>query len=632
MLTAAIAATAVAALGAASASAATINSPGPLTEIGITPDLNCSVRHTGDTSPEFFSGTACGTFVTVAEKHYGPAQVPGGNSGSPAYTLVSQTPVTGTGSASAPFTVTTAVGLEGSGLRLKETDSYIEGQESYTTDVMLESETAANVSALLYRAGDCFLQESDTGFGSVQSNTGAVACVSAVETSPGSGQFEPGSRIEQWFPLSPGSSFLEAGFSSVWQATVSGSPFSDTCACTEDIDNGGGLSWAVTVPASSSVTRSSLITFSPTGRSPLFTTKTADSETAEAGGRDGYTITISNPNTTGVTISAVTDSLPAGFSYVAGSSSGATTADPSISGQTLNWSGPISVPAASGTTNGKITLHFGVTVAGSPNTYFNNAGGSASEFTVAPTGNTAPVTVVAKATPPTPKAGVIPAKEEKKKTLADLAAPVLGKSVNVEPVSGSVFIKLPPGAKLSRAAALSGLAPPQPVASDSLSKGVGFIPLTEARQVPVGSTLDTTEGVVKLATAEATTSKQQLGEFTAGIFTILQARKQKGLTNLTIVNASPKTVCATVGKKAQAASTKHLSHKVLGLLKGSAHGKYTTNGTYSAATVRGTIWSVANRCDGTLTAVTRGVVSVRDLVRRKTITLRAGQHYLAKAP
>lgn len=225
--------------------------------------------------------------------------------------------------------------------------------------------------------------------------------------------------------------------------------------------------------------------------------------------------------------------------------------------------------------------------------------------------------------------GVLPFK---KQTLATLPAPVLGKSVNVETISGRVFIKLAPGATLSRSLPLSGLSPLEPVASDSLSKGVGFIPLTEARQIPVGSTLDTTEGVVKMATAEAAAGKQQLGEFTAGIFTVLQARKQKGLTNLTIVNTFPKSVCATVGKKAQAAATKHVSHKVLGLLKGSAHGKYTTNGRYSAATVRGTIWSVANRCDGTLTAVTRGVVSVRDLVRRKTITLRAGRHYLAKAP
>jgi hypothetical protein len=41
---------------------------------------------------------------------------------------------------------------------------------------------------------------------------------------------------------------------------------------------------------------------------------------------------------------------------------------------------------------------------------------------------------------------------------------------------------------------------------------------------------------------------------------------------------------------------------------------------------------VANRCDGTLTQVSRGVVSVRDFALRKTITLRAGQRYLAKAP
>jgi ferric-dicitrate binding protein FerR (iron transport regulator) len=71
---------------------------------------------------------------------------------------------------------------------------------------------------------------------------------------------------------------------------------------------------------------------------------------------------------------------------------------------------------------------------------------------------------------------------------------------------------------------------------------------------------------------------------------------------------------------------------VLGRLNGNAHGKYVTRGQYSAATVRGTAWNVINRCDGTLTQVSRGVVSVRDFLRRKTITLHAGQHYLAKAP
>jgi hypothetical protein len=48
--------------------------------------------------------------------------------------------------------------------------------------------------------------------------------------------------------------------------------------------------------------------------------------------------------------------------------------------------------------------------------------------------------------------------------------------------------------------------------------------------------------------------------------------------------------------------------------------------------VRGTSWGVTNQCDGTLTKVSRGEVSVRDFHRRKTITLFSGQSYLAKAP
>jgi hypothetical protein len=64
--------------GVASASAAQISSSGPLTSIGISEDLNCSVNHTGDVEGEFFDDTACGTFVTVGTSHYGPTFVPAG--------------------------------------------------------------------------------------------------------------------------------------------------------------------------------------------------------------------------------------------------------------------------------------------------------------------------------------------------------------------------------------------------------------------------------------------------------------------------------------------------------------------------------------------------------------------------
>ena len=47
---------------------------------------------------------------------------------------------------------------------------------------------------------------------------------------------------------------------------------------------------------------------------------------------------------------------------------------------------------------------------------------------------------------------------------------------------------------------------------------------------------------------------------------------------------------------------------MLGKLWGSGKGKFRTDGKYSAATVRGTIWLVQDQCNGTLTKVKRGTV------------------------
>ena len=46
--------------------------------------------------------------------------------------------------------------------------------------------------------------------------------------------------------------------------------------------------------------------------------------------------------------------------------------------------------------------------------------------------------------------------------------------------------------------------------------------------------------------------------------------------------------------------------------------------------MRGTKWLVEDRCTSTLTKVTRGSVSVRDKVKRKTVTVRAGKQYVAR--
>jgi hypothetical protein len=103
------------------------------------------------------------------------------------------------------------------------------------------------------------------------------------------------------------------------------------------------------------------------------------------------------------------------------------------------------------------------------------------------------------------------------------------------------------------------------------------------------------------------------------------------------VKASVRSVaktCATGGTRATTAATKKTrkrSKRVLGRLFGNGKGRFRTKGRYSAATVRGTIWLTEDRCDGTLTRVTKGVVQVRDFRAGRTINVRAGQSYLARA-
>jgi hypothetical protein len=208
--------------------------------------------------------------------------------------------------------------------------------------------------------------------------------------------------------------------------------------------------------------------------------------------------------------------------------------------------------------------------------------------------------------------------------------PVLGKTANGAPVSGVVYIELPPGATL----ASLPRAPLPSQAFAALTKGRTFVPLTEARQIPLGSTLDTSRGVVRITTATTAAKKAPLqsGNFGSGIFKLLQSRRQRGLTEMNIIdNQSAHQVCASKGKKATIAAG-HPSSKVLGHLLANSHGHFTARGKYSSATVRGTVWGVLDRCDGTLTRVTRGVLVVRDFRLRKTVTLFTGQTYLARAP
>ena len=180
--------------------------------------------------------------------------------------------------------------------------------------------------------------------------------------------------------------------------------------------------------------------------------------------------------------------------------------------------------------------------------------------------------------------------------------PVPGKAVNVNVVSGQVLLKVPGGK---------------------------FVPLTNATQVPVGSQLDTTRGRVKLTSAATKAGKTQASDFYDGIFQVKQSvPKTPGAlsTDVVLKRQASRASCSV-----RSVDKKKGPKTVLGKLWGSGKGKFRTSGKYASATVRGTVWLTQDECDGTLIRVKRGTVQVRDLTRHKTVTVKAGHSYLARA-
>lgn len=245
-----------------------ITSTGPLTEIALGNDLSCQVAYRGDSRLELYPSSAkpgdCGTFVATPTALFAPnfsAHDSTASSSLGAYTPltpVSQTAVGGAGTAAGPYRVTTVADVGTTGLRVTQVDSYVTGQEAYRTDVTVLNQGAATFTGVLYRAGDCYLQESDTGYGFAYPTSGAVGCSRNANNSPAG-------RIEQWFPLTAGNTYMEAGYSQIWAHIATRQPFANTTRATESIDNGAGISWALSVAPGASQTYSHYTTFSPTG-------------------------------------------------------------------------------------------------------------------------------------------------------------------------------------------------------------------------------------------------------------------------------------------------------------------------------------------------------------------------------
>ena len=177
-----------------------------------------------------------------------------------------------------------------------------------------------------------------------------------------------------------------------------------------------------------------------------------------------------------------------------------------------------------------------------------------------------------------------------------LPAPTPGQDVNATPIAGDVLVKV--------------AGTPQ------------FVPLSVPSLVPVGSQLDATKGRVELTAARAG-GITDTSQFYDGTFQVTQPTPT-AIAELRLV-LGDFSVCSLPSFTATDKNKRRVRR-----LWGSGKGKFRTRGRYSSATVRGTVWKTEDRCDGTLTQVREGSVTVRDIGRKKDVVVRAGKSYLAE--
>jgi hypothetical protein len=173
--------------------------------------------------------------------------------------------------------------------------------------------------------------------------------------------------------------------------------------------------------------------------------------------------------------------------------------------------------------------------------------------------------------------------------------PQFGEEAVAEPVSGRVRVRVPGSNR--------------------------FVELDGSEAIPFGATIDTKSGAVELTSLASAGGAPQRARFSEGMFKLGQSG------NVTVLSLNEPLTGCRPSRSARSAARKTKSRR----LWGDGKGRFRISGRYSAATVRGTKWMVQDTCTATLVRVTQGSVSVRDSVRKRTVVVRAGKRYTAKA-
>jgi hypothetical protein len=158
--------------------------------------------------------------------------------------------------------------------------------------------------------------------------------------------------------------------------------------------------------------------------------------------------------------------------------------------------------------------------------------------------------------------------------------------------------------------------------------GGAVVPLQGVASIPVGAVVDARKGRVLLRSASGgrRAGRIQRATVSAGIFKIRQARARRGGPPVatTLLLQTPRGAARACARRARKGVVRTLSVV--------ARGRFRTVAGASTATATSAAWRTTDRCDGTLTTVTRGRVRLTLKGRRTTTTLTAGRSHLARAP
>ncbi len=152
-------------------------------------------------------------------------------------------------------------------------------------------------------------------------------------------------------------------------------------------------------------------------------------------------------------------------------------------------------------------------------------------------------------------------------------------------------------------------------------------PLSAGRNIPLGSLIDASHGRLDVTTEIDRHGRMQTAAVWGGRFVIGQTGA-RGMTTFQ-TSTGPLDCPAHPHGDLRAQAVSAHGKTSTSLWSKDNHGRYSTRGHNSVATVRGTVWKTVESCRGTLTFVKKGVVSVMDLHTHRSVLVHQGHSFLA---